>query len=91
MKLKEVDYRKPENWIGQLKAIRLKCLDCCAGSEKMIRECHNYGCSLWPFRFGVRPETARDRLSTFPDPKVFEIDDPQEATDYAGLVPVECS
>jgi len=48
------------------RAVRKKCLDCAAGSQKYIRFCpsdglHSRRCPLWPFRFGVRPETARKR------------------------------
>jgi len=84
-----VDYRKQENWRGQLKHIRLKCLDCCADSIKLVRECHIYTCPLWPFRFGQGPRTAGKKLYDFPDPKVFEIENPHEATDYAGTIPVD--
>jgi len=35
-----------------LKAIRLKCLDCCAGSRKEVRLCPVRDCPLWPFRMG---------------------------------------
>ena len=58
-------------------------------SPKLVRECHIYGCSLWPYRFGKRPRTVGKKLYDFPDPSIFEIDDPQEATDHGGKVPVE--
>lgn len=45
----------------QLKAIREKCLDCCCGQREEIRACPVRGCSLWPYRFGVGPSTARKR------------------------------
>lgn len=46
-----------------LKAIRSKCLDCCCGSAKSVKFCTSDGinsraCSLWPYRFGIRPATA---------------------------------
>ncbi|MEC4681453.1 MAG: hypothetical protein VST67_12255 [Nitrospirota bacterium] len=40
-----------------LKAIRAKCLDCCAGQVKEIRECPLTECALWPYRMGKRPIT----------------------------------
>ena len=42
-------------------AIRHKCLDCCCGSVKAVRWCSATDCDLWPYRFGMRPETARKR------------------------------
>ncbi len=48
------------------RAVRRKCLDCCTGSTKYIRYCssdgvHSSACSLWPYRFGLRPDAARKR------------------------------
>ena len=40
-----------------MKAIRAKCLDCCAGSAKAVRTCAAPNCPLFPYRFGHRPET----------------------------------
>lgn len=39
-----------------MKAIRAKCLDCCGGVCKMVRECTAPNCPLWPYRFGRRPK-----------------------------------
>ncbi len=52
-----------ERW--PLKAIRQYCLEC-SGSSKQVMWCtcdgvHSTRCPLWPFRFGIRPETARQR------------------------------
>lgn len=41
-----------------LKAIRLKCLDCCCGSAKEVKLCVCPDCSLFPFRFGKNPNRA---------------------------------
>ena len=35
-----------------LKAIRLKCRDCCNGKLSEIRRCNAEGCPLWIFRMG---------------------------------------
>jgi len=43
-----------------LKAIRLKCLDCCAGSRKEVRLCPVRDCPLWPFRMGRNHSNSRD-------------------------------
>ena len=40
------------------KAIRQKCLDCCAGSITEVDKCDVTTCPLWTRRFGRRPETA---------------------------------
>ena len=38
-----------------LKAIRMKCLDCVAGSISEVAKCHLEECGLWPYRFGRNP------------------------------------
>lgn len=38
-----------------LKAIRLKCLDCCIGSSNEVELCPCRDCPLWMFRFGKNP------------------------------------
>lgn len=34
------------------KAIRLKCLDCCAGNSAEVRKCTCYNCPLYRYRLG---------------------------------------
>lgn len=41
-----------------MKAIRLKCLDCCCGATKEVRECLSHACPLWLFRMKHRPKQA---------------------------------
>lgn len=41
-----------------MKAIRAKCLDCCAGSQAEVRLCPMLDCPLWPYRKGHRPAKA---------------------------------
>ena len=41
-----------------LKAIRANCLYCMNGSRSEVRLCPSHDCTLYPYRFGVRPETA---------------------------------
>ena len=86
-KMDTTDRRKPENWTGPLKAIRLKCLDCTCGQTGLVRECQIFTCSLWPFRLGKRPKTAGKRLYDFSNPAVVEIQNPIEASDAAGNLP----
>ena len=38
-----------------VKAIRAKCLDCCAFSPKEVKLCRSYSCPLWQYRFGKNP------------------------------------
>ena len=38
-----------------LKAIRVKCLDCMAGSAHEVKMCPVTGCPLHPYRFGHNP------------------------------------
>ena len=38
--------------ISRSKAIRLKCLDCCAGQSAEVRKCPVTNCSLWRYRMG---------------------------------------
>jgi hypothetical protein len=52
-------------------AIRKKCLDCSAGSFKEVRLCPVKDCPLWTFRFGIRPETAKNKGYTI-DPSISE-------------------
>lgn len=35
-----------------LKAIRRKCLDCCAGQKKEVEKCPACDCPLYPYRQG---------------------------------------
>lgn len=43
-----------------VKAIRLKCLDCCCGSSTEVRLCPVTDCPLHPFRFGKNPNIKRE-------------------------------
>ncbi len=40
-----------------MRAIRAKCLECCCGSAAEVRRCTIPHCSLYPYRFGHRPES----------------------------------
>lgn len=46
-----------------IKAIRAKCLDCCCGDRREVRECTIEKCSLYPYRMGKRPakDTSIDK------------------------------
>lgn len=38
--------------VSRSKAIRLKCLDCCAGQSAEVRRCPATNCPLWRYRMG---------------------------------------
>lgn len=44
-----------EKHITPLKAIRLKCLDCMAGSSNEVQLCPSRDCPLFRFRLGKNP------------------------------------
>jgi hypothetical protein len=41
--------------LSPLKAIRAKCLDCCAEQPSEVRLCPSENCPLWPYRMGHNP------------------------------------
>ena len=41
--------------MGPLKALRLRCVDCSAGSDAEVRRCTFVNCPAWPFRMGTNP------------------------------------
>jgi hypothetical protein len=44
--------------VSPLRALRLKCLDCCNGSAQEVRLCTAIDCPSWPFRMGKNPWRA---------------------------------
>lgn len=44
-----------------LRAIKLRCLDCCAGDSKMVKVCPCDDCPLYLFRFGKNPNLSDRR------------------------------
>lgn len=49
-----------EKQLTPVKAIRAKCIDCCCGEKKEVRECNMAECPLWPYRMGKRPTADTD-------------------------------
>jgi len=47
-----------------MKAIRLKCVDCSGGSRKEVAECPITDCTLYNYRFGIRPATRQKKISS---------------------------
>ena len=46
------------NPMSPLKALRLRCIDCSAGSSLEVRLCTAASCPSWPFRLGRNPWRA---------------------------------
>lgn len=42
-----------------IKAVRVKCLDCCGDSASEVKLCPVTDCSLYPFRLGKNPYNKR--------------------------------
>ena len=41
--------------MSPLKALRARCIDCCAGQPSEVRLCTAVACPSWPFRMGSNP------------------------------------
>ena len=41
--------------MSPLRAIRLRCLDCCVGQAPEVRKCTAVECPSWPYRMGRNP------------------------------------
>lgn len=41
--------------MSPLRAIKLRCIDCCGGSYNEVKVCPSVGCALYPFRTGKNP------------------------------------
>lgn len=46
-----------------MKAIRAKCIDCCAGSSHEVEKCGAVKCPLYPYRQGKNPNIKPRQLS----------------------------
>lgn len=57
--------------ITPLKAIRQKCLDCCAFQINEVRVCPSVDCPLWKFRLGKHPFTKKNEKNPFLEPLFF--------------------
>lgn len=56
--------------LSRSKAIRLKCLDCCAGQSAEVRKCPATHCPLWRYRMGHEENDelkSKKTLSKNPD------------------------
>lgn len=68
-----------------IKAIRVKCLDCCCGNMAEVRRCPAEKCSLHPYRMGHRPKMdANTPVEAIGEkcgdsPHIFAADDQKES------------
>jgi hypothetical protein len=75
--------------ITKAKAIRAKCLDCCAFQQGEVKKCVSYDCPLYPFRFGNEkgnerkwiPEDHEDEIEDEDEEELDVIDDSTEDHD----------
>ena len=49
--------------VTALRAIRLKCLDCCCGSAKEVRLCEAKTCPLYPYKNGHKPKKGTEEYN----------------------------
>ena len=55
--------------VSRSKAIRLKCIDCCAGNMAEVRKCPAEQCPLWRYRMGkeIRDGYTSSENTSFSD------------------------
>ncbi len=60
--------------VSRSKAIRLKCIDCCAGNMAEVRKCPAVNCPLWRYRMGkeIRDDETLDENTSFSDENLDE-------------------
>ena len=56
--------------VSRAKAIRMKCLDCCADQMAEVRKCPANNCPLWRYRMGREIKDENDETSD----EIFEED-----------------
>ena len=49
--------------MSPLKALRLRCIDCCGGSASEVRMCVAVDCPAWPYRMATNPWRSKRELS----------------------------
>lgn len=54
----EIQYQK-----NPVKAIRVKCIDCCGGMMSMVQDCGIPSCPIYPFRSGKNPFRTKKEMS----------------------------
>jgi hypothetical protein len=72
--------------ITPMKAIRLKCLDCCCDGMLEIRACSVTECPLWRFRLGLHPLTIKNSKNPFLQAKNFSELENKMASEVVDIV-----
>ena len=54
----EIQYQK-----NPVKAIRLKCIDCCGGMISVVQDCGISTCPIYPFRLGKNPFRTKKEMT----------------------------
>lgn len=57
-----------ERRLTPMKAIRLKCLECCCNQTNEVKLCTIKDCALWAYRLGHKP----DEMPTYQTPEMDE-------------------
>ncbi|MBN1501949.1 hypothetical protein JW930_00255 [Candidatus Woesearchaeota archaeon] len=73
-----------------MKAIRLKCVDCCAGQSLEIKACPCIDCSLWRYRLGRNPNYKENKKNPYLNPKNFVGRENWEAIKLIKFIKEKC-
>ena len=60
------EFPETKGKLTPIKAIRSKCIECCAGQKVEVRLCPIKDCALWGYRMGHRPKSD-DQAEIFED------------------------
>jgi hypothetical protein len=74
------------NQRSPMKAIRLKCLDCCCEQYDEVKTCSALDCPLWMFRLGINPNCGDNQLNPFLQRSFFEKMHNRTAKDVINLL-----
>ena len=65
-KISREELAKAHEPMGPLKALRLRCLDCCGGGKEApneVRLCTAWECPSWPFRMRTNPWREKRQMA----------------------------
>lgn len=72
--------------ISPMKAIRLKCIDCCGGILIEVKACSSLKCPLWKYRLGLHPNTEKNQDNVFLQAKNFKGLENKEASEVIQYI-----
>lgn len=63
--------------VSRSKAIRLKCIDCCAGNMAEVRKCPAEHCPLWRYRMGkeIKDDTSAENIEIYDETEDEDLSD----------------